>query len=228
MGIKRGVSLYSYQQTQFFKQMDWKDMVREFMIIYTPTEQRSLTKATICDYPFPSEQFIFDWNNYIARYEMKPVTMDIYLDVHQFRDHIMNHREAAERLKNDIKLAARLGFQNVRPLCLVPIDVIEMALDTAENTMSELEKRSTLHFRSDQEQENTNQRYGQLHLISDVRTDYDLAQRTGSKHVGLVPDFGIFQHSPSQVAIDYVKRHAEIPEAVDFILHTVKNMIWMI
>lgn len=46
----------------------------------------------------------------------------------------------------------------------------------------------------------------------------DLAQRTGSKHVGLVPDFGIFQHSPSQVAIDYVKRHAEIPEAVDFIL----------
>lgn len=72
-----------------------------------------IDEATIRDYPFPSEQFIFDWNNYIARYEMKPVTMDIYLDVHQFRDHIMNHREAAERLKNDIKLAARLGFQNV-------------------------------------------------------------------------------------------------------------------
>ena len=29
MGIKRGVSLYSYQQTQFFKKMDWKDMIRE-------------------------------------------------------------------------------------------------------------------------------------------------------------------------------------------------------
>lgn len=45
-----------------------------------------------------------------------------------------------------------------------------------------------------------------------------LAERTGSKHVGLVPDFGIFQHSPSPVAIAYVKRHAAIPEAVDFIL----------
>ena len=29
MGIKRGVSLYSYQQAQFFKKMDWKDMIRE-------------------------------------------------------------------------------------------------------------------------------------------------------------------------------------------------------
>ena len=86
---------------------------------------RLLMKSTIRDYPFPSEQFIYDFRNYMARYNMKAVTMDIYLDVHQFRDHIMNHREAAERLKNDIKLAARLGFQNVRPLCLVPIDVIE-------------------------------------------------------------------------------------------------------
>ena len=29
MAIKRGVSLYSYQQTQFFKQLDWKGQIRE-------------------------------------------------------------------------------------------------------------------------------------------------------------------------------------------------------
>ena len=29
MGIKRGVSLYSYQQTQYFGRMNWKDMIRE-------------------------------------------------------------------------------------------------------------------------------------------------------------------------------------------------------
>ena len=29
MAIKRGVSLYSYQQAQFFKEMDWKDMIVE-------------------------------------------------------------------------------------------------------------------------------------------------------------------------------------------------------
>ena len=29
MAIKRGVSFYSYQQAQFFGEMDWKDMCKE-------------------------------------------------------------------------------------------------------------------------------------------------------------------------------------------------------
>ena len=29
MAIKRGVSLYSYQQSQFFKKLDWKAQIRE-------------------------------------------------------------------------------------------------------------------------------------------------------------------------------------------------------
>ncbi len=132
MGIKRGVSLYSYQQAQFFKKMDWKDMIREVHDHLKTDGIEIIDEATIRDYPFPSEQFIYDFREYMARYNMKAVTMDIYLDVHQFRDHIMNYREAAERLKNDIRLAAKLGFQNVRPLCLVPIEVIEMALPVAE------------------------------------------------------------------------------------------------
>ena len=213
MGIKRGVSLYSYQQTQFFKQMDWKDMVREIHDNLHTDGVEIIDEATIRDYPFPSEQFIFDWNNYIARYEMKPVTMDIYLDVHQFRDHIMNHREAAERLKNDIKLAARLGFQNVRPLCLVPIDVIEMALDTAEkyNVRIGKEIHAPLPIRPGARKQPTSGMAAALDFRMSEQI-IDLAQRTGSKHVGLVPDFGIFQHSPSQVAIDSVSyTHLTLP-----------------
>ena len=51
----------------------------------------------------------------------------------------------------------------------------------------------------------------------------DLVDRTGTKHVGLVPDFGIFQHSPSQVSIDYQKRHTPYPEAIDFLVENRKN-----
>ena len=29
MAIKRGVSLYSYQQSQFFGKLDWKAQIRE-------------------------------------------------------------------------------------------------------------------------------------------------------------------------------------------------------
>lgn len=219
MSIKRGVSLYSYQQAQFFKQMDWKQMIVEVHDNLKTDGIEIIDEAIIRDYPFPSEKFIFDWNNFMARYNMQAVTMDIYLDVHQFRDHVMTYREAAERLKNDIKLAAKLGFKNVRPLCLVPIDVIEMALETAEKYDVRMGKEihAPLPIKPGRHEQPTK---GMAAALDYRMADQiiELADRTGSKHVGLVPDFGIFQHSPSKVAVDHVKRHAKITESVDFIL----------
>lgn len=224
MSIKRGVSLYSYQQTQFFKQMNWKDMIREVHDNLKTDGIEIIDEAIIKNYPFPSEQFIFDWNNEMARYNMNATTMDIYLDVHQFRDHIMTHREAAERLKNDIKLAAKLGFKNVRPLCLVPIDVIEMALETAEKYDIRIGKEihAPLPIKPGTKVQPTK---GMAAALDFRMADQiiELANRTGSKHIGLVPDFGIFQHSPSQIAIDYAKRQAKNPEVIDFILENSKS-----
>ncbi len=224
MAIKRGVSLYSYQQAQFFKQMTWKDQIAEVHDHLKTDGIEIIDEATIRDYPFPSEQFVFDWNNYMARYDMKAVTMDVYLDVHQFRDHVMNHREAAERLKNDIKLAAKLGFRNVRVLCLVPIDVIEMALDTAEKYDVKIGKEihAPLPIKPGSRVQPTKGPAAALDFRMSEQI-IELADRTGSHHVGLVPDFAIFQHSPSQVAIDYCKRHAKIPESIDFILENSRN-----
>lgn len=217
MSIKRGVSLYSYQQSQFFKQMTWKDMIKEVHDNLHADGIEIIDEAIIRDYPFPSEKFIFDWNNEMARYNMKAVTMDVYLDVHQFRDHVMNHAEATERLKNDIKIAARMGFQNVRCLCMVPIDVIEAALPTAEKYNvrigKEIHPPLPIVKRS-------------MKVVDDgIKMDYnmaeqimELADRTGSKHVGLVPDFGIFMHTPCRVSVEYEKRHND-PAAIDYIMN---------
>ena len=74
MGIKRGVSLYSYQQEQFFKKMDWKDMIREVHDNLKTDGIEIIDEATIRDYPFPSDEFIYDFRNYMARYNMKSAT----------------------------------------------------------------------------------------------------------------------------------------------------------
>ncbi len=220
MGIKRGVSLYSYQQEQFFRRMNWKDMIREVHDNLGTDGIEIIDEAIIRNYPFPSEQFYFDWNNEMARYGMKAVTMDVYLDVHQFRDHVMNHREAAERLKNDIKIAARMGFENVRCLCLVPTEVIEMAIPTAEkyNVRIGKEIHAPLPIKP-----------GLNHVNVDPVMDprmadqiIELVERTKTKHVGLVPDFGIFQHSASDLAISYFKRQYG-EEMIGFILEKSKE-----
>ena len=94
--IKRGVSLYSYQQAQFFEKMNWKDMIREVHDNLHTDGIEIIMDSIVPGYPFPKEEFIFDWNNEMARYGMKAVTCDVFLDVHQFRDHVMNHKRSSQ------------------------------------------------------------------------------------------------------------------------------------
>ncbi len=217
--IKRGVSLYSYQQQQFFEKMDWKDMIREVHDNLHTDGIEIIMDSIVPRYPFPTEQFIYDWNNTMARYNMKAVTADVFLDVHQFRDHVMNHEEAALRLKNDIIIASKMGFENVRTLSSVPIDVIEMALETAEKYGVRIGKE--IHFPIPIKQRTQKKNKYGMSAVRDfrlVQQIIDLKEKTGSPFVGLVPDFGIFQHKASKVTVDYERRNAKYPEEVDFIV----------
>ena len=219
MAIRRGVSLYSYQQTQFFRQLDWKAQIREVREGLGTDGIEIINQQLIPHYPFPSEEFLYDFRSYMARYSMNAVTMDVYLDVHQFRDHVMTHGEAAEHLKNDIRLAAKMGFKNVRCLVLVPIDVIEACIPTAEKYDVRIGKE--IHAPWPIKPGNYVQpKKGMAAGINFRAVDemIELRERTKSPYVGLVPDFGIFQYRPSEVAVAYVKRHCKNPEAVDWIL----------
>lgn len=222
--IKRGVSLYSYQQEQFFEKMTWKDMIAEVHDRLDTDGIEIIMDSFVPRYPFPTEEFIFDWNNHMARYDTKAVTADVFLDVHQFRDHVMTHKEAALKLKNDIKIAAEMGFENVRTLSSVPIDVIEMALETAEKYNVRIGKE--IHFPIPIKQRNVKKnRYG-MSAVRDFRLVEQIIQlreKTGSPYLGLVPDFGIFQKKASRVTIDYERRNAKYPEEVDFIVENCKN-----
>ena len=215
MGIKRGVSLYSYQQEQFFKRMTLRDMIKEVHDNLKTDGIEIIDQAVIRDYPFPSEEFIAEFRDLMAEFNMHAVTMDVYLDTLQYRDHVMTHKEAAERLIRDLKLAARLGFDNVRCLAGVPLDVIEMAIPTAEEVGVRIGKEihNPLSILSDD-----GKAYGKggpfprnPRMCEEI---IELAERKNTKYVGLVPDFGIFQYKKSTTSFAYDVRHGANPDAL--------------
>lgn len=201
MGIKRGVSLYSYQQSEFFGKMTWKDQLREVATnLGGATGIEIISEATIPSYPMPPESFYFEWNNEMARWGLKAVTMDTYLDTLQFRDHVMTYAEAAEHIKYDLRIANKMGFENIRLVHNVPFESIEMALPLAE----ELNVRITNEIHAPA---SITPVYGRMFGWG-TRCAEDVAfiQRTGTKHYGLQPDFGIFQHSPARIQFSYMVR----------------------
>ncbi|MCU1481850.1 MAG: xylose isomerase-like barrel protein [Subtercola sp.] len=191
MTIKRGVSLYSYQQSQFFKQLDLEGQIAEVGRNLDGADGIEIVDEMSLDYPDPGPAFEARWFELMNTYGTRPVAMDVGMDVLQFRDHVMSLQECADRLIADIRLAKRLGFSIVRTLSVAPIQVIEMALPIAESLDIKLGKE--IHQPMVLE--------GPL-----VQEILDLAERTGSQHVGIVPDFGIFQFRASEVQLAWFGR----------------------
>lgn len=201
--IKRGVSLYSYQQTQFFKELDLEGQIREVGTNLCGADGiEMLDEMSLRKYPNPPEEFYDQWFGWMEKYGTTPVTMDVFCDVLQFRDHVMSISECADRLKSDIRLAKRLGFKNVRTLATTPVEVMIEALPVAEECDIKIGK--------------------EIHAPIPIHGQYvneivEYAQKTGTKHLGVVPDWGIFAHRPSEVTLDWYVRQGAKRESCDLV-----------
>lgn len=200
--INRGVSLYSYQQAQFFKSLDLEAQIRE-----VGTELFGATGIELLDeqalhYPEPDNSFYSKWYGWMEEYGTTPVTMDVFGDVLQFRDHVMSFHECAERLIHDIYLAHRLGFTNVRTLATTPIEIMieaaPVAADLGMRIGKEIHAPIPLH--------------GQY-----VREIVDYAKKSGTNTIGIVPDWGIFAFRPSEVTLDWYVRQGAKRESCDLV-----------
>ncbi|WNM23585.1 sugar phosphate isomerase/epimerase family protein [Demequina capsici] len=198
MTIKRGVSLYSYQQSQFLEEMNLEDEIREVGTNLDGADGIEIVDEMSLRYPDPGDAFVAEWFSWMDTYGTTPVAMDVCMDVLQFRDHVMTYEECAERLRRDLRLAKRLGFSNVRVLSVVPIEILEMALPLAE----ELDIRLGKEIHQPMPLEGA--------AVTEIR---ELVAKTGTKHLGIVPDFGIFQFAPSEVQLALFERRGATPEA---------------
>lgn len=201
--IKRGVSLYSYQQAQFFKELDLEGQIREVGTnLFGADGIELLDEMALRKYPNPPEEFFGQWFSWMEKYHTTPVTMDVFCDVLQFRDHVMSISECADRLKQDIRLAKKMGFHNVRTLATTPVEVMIEALPVAEECDIRLGKEIHAPIPLN----------GQF-----VNEIVEYCQKTGTKHLGIVPDWGIFAFRPSEVTLDWYVRQGAKRESCDLV-----------
>lgn len=201
--IKRGVSFYSYQQSQFFG-MRWKDMIRELHDNLKCDGVEIINESTIPRYPFGTEEFFYDWHNTIARYHMKPTVSNVFFDTLQFRDHVMNYEEGIARLNYDIETAAKMGFHMVRCLGSLPFEIYKGGIPMAEKYDVAIGRE--LHVPE-----------GMHSPLAEELVDY--VEKTGCQHLKLVVDMSCFQWSTPQPEIDYALRAAtpQDHQAIDYI-----------
>jgi sugar phosphate isomerase/epimerase len=195
--IKRGVSLYSFQEEFFLRKLDLEQCIAVASEIGA-TGIETLAEQMMPGFPRLSDAFYDQWHGWMEQYGTTAVAHDMFLDTKRYKDRLLTHEEMVESVHRDIEHAARLGCSVIRMIVITPPEVMEAAAPLARERGVWLGLE--VHAPWDFEHE-----WIQRHL--------EVADRVGNDVLGLIPDMGAFARRFPRVMSDRCVRdgaHAEI------------------
>jgi hypothetical protein len=207
--IKRGVSLYSYQEEYYTGKMTLEDCIAATANTVGVEGIEVLAEQMFPgNYPEPTDAFVDQWFGWMSKYKTTPTCMDAFLDYTMFRNRLLTDKEQVDLIVRDLKLAAKLGFKCIRSLCITPLHILEASLPYAEkyNVVIGVE----------------------IHAPYSIDSKWatglvELIERTGTKHAAFIPDFGIFATRPPTVNVERAIRFGANPKICEFIVQGVKD-----
>ncbi|MET0179859.1 MAG: TIM barrel protein [Novosphingobium sp.] len=179
--IKRGVSLYSFQNESFQGKMNLDDCVR------TCAEMGANGIEIIGEQSFwgwpevgVEDAAVAEWHALMSKYGTVPVCHDYMLDYKRYKGRPMPFDEQVASVKKDIDFGARLGVPFLRSLVSIDPTVLVAAAPYAEEKGVKLltEVHAPLHFDHP--------------WIIRLAEAFD---KSGSKALGFMPDMGMFLHA---------------------------------
>ncbi|MFO1466286.1 MAG: TIM barrel protein [Steroidobacteraceae bacterium] len=209
--IRRGVTLYSYQEEYYQHAMSLEDCLAELNSIGA-TGVQLIAEEMVPNYPDPPQAWVDQWHGMLAKYRLTPTNLDTFVDVYLGGHRKMSAQEQVDTLVSHLKLAHRLGFRIVRPTT-GPVE--EPAVAMVERALPFAEKYDVRIA-------------PEIHAPIPLQGKYiqsyvDLIHRTGTKHVGFTLDFGVFCKRIPKVMVEYWKRHGAREVVADYVQKAFEN-----
>lgn len=184
--IKLGVTLYSFSTEYCKGEMSLEDCIRVSKELGAEGFEIVATQM-IPSYPYVSDKFLGELNAICQHYAMEPVSYGANCDRGLRGDRNLTGEEMVAMAIRDIKNAHKMGCKVLREQYLIGPENFAKLAPYAEH-------------------------YGvkvgiEIHNpetpITKVTEDYiDVIDRTGSKYLGLIPDFGCFANKPNKMNWD--------------------------
>lgn len=214
MSIKRGVSLYSYQQAYYTGKLDLEGCIKTAVettgckgieYIY---EQMPLDTYPKAVYPNITDEAVSRWKDLMDQYGTIPTCMDSFIDSTIYKGRISYVQEQVQMMEQDLALAAKLGFSCIRVLALVAPEILEQSIPAAEY-------------------------YGvamglEVHPPHALDASWmlnvaEMARKHNTKYVGLIPDFGIFMSGLNGAQLRAAELCGEKKDILDYVDRAVRE-----
>ncbi|PKP94813.1 MAG: xylose isomerase [Alphaproteobacteria bacterium HGW-Alphaproteobacteria-16] len=222
-GIKRGVSLYSFQNETFQGKMSLEDCIR------TCAEMGAdgieiIGEQTFWGWPEVGvdQARVAEWHELIRKYDCTAVSHDFMLDYKRYKGREMPFDEQVASVKKDIDFGALLGMKYIRALVSIAPEVLVAAAPYAEekNIKILIEVHAPLHF-------------DHPWIIRHA----EAFEKSGSDALGFLPDMGMFLFKfppvwkakfermgvPKNIA-DYIEKAYEDRVLSEYVILNVREM----
>ncbi len=223
MAIKRGVSLYSYQNETFLGEMTLDDCIRVCAEMGANGIE-VIGEQSFWGHPEKSieDAAIEGWHESIKKHGAVPVALDFMIDYKRYKGRIMTLEEQVESIKKDIALAKRLGTPFMRVLVSIDPDVLVAAAPFAEEVGVKLlvEVHAPLHFDHPW-----------------ILRHAEAFDKSGSDALGFLPDMGMFldkfppcwkarfiRNGVPQNIADYIEKAYEDRVLSEYVIQNVREM----
>lgn len=205
--IKRGVSLYSFQEEYFLRKMTLQDCIAAAATLDIPGVE-IIGEQMVPGFPDPGDAFFIQWRQWMQQYARTPVCHDMFLDWNMFAGRTMTEDEMVESVVRDITFASKLGCTVIRVIHNTPLPVLQRAVPYGEehNVRLAIEIHAPHHFQE-----------GWFH------ERWDLMERLDSPYLGFIPDMGIFTRRFPRVISDRLVRNGAHQTIVDHIRQKYDN-----
>lgn len=208
--IQRGVSLYSFQEEMFLGRMTVEDCMA-FAASIGATGIEILPEQNMPGFPDIGDAEVESWKAMAARHGCHLSAYDMFLDTKIRKDRPMTDDEQVASIVRDLRLCHRLGIRNMRVLVFVRPDILGRCVPYAE----ELDVHMGVEV------------HAPWHLEHAwILRTIEEADRLGTRHLGILPDMGIFMKHYPPVFRARFERQGARPEIAQFIVdqHEAKIM----
>ena len=143
------------------------------------------------EYPYPSDRWLGELRDLLAKYELEPVCYSAYIDYGIRSDRDLTEEEIIQFTVNDMIYAKKAGFKLVRTQHSISPEIYEKMIPYCEKL--DIQLAIEMHHPH--------------HPHVPVWEKYlDLMHNKGKGCLGVVPDFGIFQLRPHKLLVERLKR----------------------
>lgn len=201
--IKLGISLYSFSTEYIHEKLDLEGVLKKARDMgYKGVE--IVAAQMVPEYPYPSDEWLAEFKDLLAKYELEPVCWSAYVDMGIRTDRDLTEDEIIQYTVNDLIYAKKAGFPIVRTQHAISPAIFQKMIPFCK----ELGMKLAIEMHHPHHPE-----------VPVWQEYFGIMRGEGRGILGFVPDFSIFQTMPHQLylnqAIEYGCRPEKLEEIIE-------------